>query len=207
MKTIYLFITMLLICPQLALAKPMTYSQHHSFLKNGVNFPHYRKCKLLLHKCPVDGRFPKASCTNRVLLNNKVCTQYQLLLRLLAMPASTVRLQKIANLVLLKISFPADGQDRYKLITPQGNVINTNIDPRKLDKALAIKYNGVSFLLVNERKPSYIRHHDGTQSVTVVFDVNNTCLACETIGVAKIQFRFHKDGTFQKPPKLISFSE
>jgi len=204
MKIIYR-VMLLLLFSSLALAKPATYSQHHDFLVGGFNISHYQQCKALLKKCYVGGFWPKVSCVKPILARNKVCKQYQQLLKVVGMSTYTVFLEKMGNLTLLRMFFMADGQNWYKVMTPKGNIIDTQIDPRKLDKSLATKYHKTSFMIADEEKPKYTLNANGSQTIITIFDVQNTCLACETIGTAKIKFQFSKDGSFQQPPKLISF--
>lgn len=123
-----------------------------------------------------------------------VCLQLKKLSAELKIFASLLTASQIGNLTLLEVRFPADGQKQYYLISRQGYLINTLIDPRSLNGALAKKYKKTDFLILNRDEPGWQIYPDGSQSFNFLLRIADTCLACRTIGWATLYFKFSKTG-------------
>lgn len=169
----------------------------YSFLSGGFNIDNYKTCRALIQKCPTNGVLPETVCVNRVIVNNKVCNQFRSLAKALEMPVSVITVRKKSNYRIVNVTYIADGQHQYYLISPKGCMINTKIDPREIDKALAEKYKDTKFLVVNWRQPIYKKTADGV-TFLVPLRITDTCLACKVIGFATIKYKFDKKGNFLK---------
>ena len=173
----------------------------YDFLVGGFNMHNYRQCIRLIKKCPREekGRFLNQTCVNRVLNTEAMCYQYKSLLQLLDMPSIMITLKKLGMFAIVKIHFIADGQDWYQIITPEGKLIDTKIDPRDLSKFFAKKYAGRSFIVVNWSAPIYhLYHYRGVRSITVILRVTEGYRAGPVVGWARVKFDFTKDGKLLK---------
>lgn len=170
--------------------------QQYSFLKNGFNINDYKICRALIRKCPLDGVLPEKSCVNHVILNNRLCGQFRALSKVLKMPVTVINAKKKNNFTIVNVTYIADGQHQYYLISPTGCMVDTKIDPRKLDNQLNEKYKKTDFMIVNWREPSYQMGTDDSKNFLVPLRITDTCLACKVIGFATIKFKFDKEGNF-----------
>ena len=193
MKKIFIIALFL---PLLAMAKT---SKQYSFLEHGFNIPNYKLCLALLHhNCPTHGMLPQNSCVNQVLAKQQTCAQFRKLATLAGMPAAAVHVSPLGKFALLRIAFLADGQNWYQIITPNGHLINTQVDPRTLSKSLAKKYQKTHFMILNWNEPKYRIYKNGNQTITAELKIKNSCVACPVIGTATIEFNFSKDSLLQK---------
>lgn len=167
-------------------------SHHYSFLAHGLNLNNYQLCLAKIQDCPLDQQFRNEKCVNRVLKSHHFCNQLRQLAHAINVSASQLSIRVMGPFKILQINFPADGQDQYYILTPTGYLINTLVDPRKLNQALKNEFKDSNFLILNTREPQYQVNANGSHTFTSILRIADTCLACKTIGMATIKFNFNK---------------
>lgn len=177
----------------------------YEFLRQGFNWDNYENCQKLIHQCPRKGLFPDISCVMQVAKESPVCSQFRILSEVLGGDPSVITAEAKGPFAVVDHAFAADGQHGYYILSPQGCILDTNVDPFNLNAALKEHYEHVQVVIVNWDKPQFESLSDGTQSFTVLLKVTKNCLACEVIGWAKIRFDFTKDGEFIKT-NILSFN-
>lgn len=200
------FAVLLMLFPLFAAAADSTaICNKPSFLKPGFNLNDYNLCKQhISSECPNKGMFPDETCVSKVLKENSVCKQLNMLAQTINMPPSAVNAKAVANFTLIDAAFTADGQHQYYIISRDGCLVNTLVDPRNLDKALAKRYQKNSFVIVTWKEPTYQRLANGEQIFTAIFKVTDGCIACSIVGWAKVEFHFSKNDALTKTV-LVSF--
>lgn len=108
---------------------------------------------------------------------------------------SEVKTQAFHQITLVTKTFPADGQVHYYLITKNGCLLDATPDPRTLSSTLQNQYGAQSWVIVADKAPQ-ITHHG--RSVKSTVEIRQGCLACPTLGTAKIHFEFSSDGQLAK---------
>lgn len=181
------------------------FCQQPSFLSDGFDMANYEKCSALIKKCPMDAIMPQQSCVDKITTKNPSCKQFKQLADNLQMPASLINVKSKNKVALVDVLYPGDGQKKYYLISSEGCLIDTQIDPRKLDESLDKKYHKTEFMMTNWDEPKFKTDKDETE-VTALLKITDTCLACKVVGWAKIKLDFTKEGKFDDVD-LESFSK
>lgn len=184
--------------PGLAVANNSVSCTRHPFLKQGFNIAQYGQCRKLIQQCSLNGMVVDESCIKKKSRANSVCKQLNQLSELVQMPIISITAQKIADFIVIDKKFSADGQDQYYLISPSGCMLDTQIDPRKLDSALASRYKNVDFIFVNVEEPRYKSGANDSHNFLLSFEIAQNCLACERIGRFTINFNFDQAGKLRK---------
>lgn len=203
MKTRILAIVVLFF-PALAIAQHYATCNPVPLLQQGFNIDHYQKCTALIRQCPKTGPIVNQSCVNQVTANNAVCNQLKSLADHLKTSVDSLSAKKIANFTIITQLFVADGQEQYFILTPNACLIDTVIDPRKLDNNIAKQYKSNSFLIMNSGVPRYQVNRDGSKTFITLLKVTKGCRACPVIGWATIHSNFTADGSL-KDTTLESF--
>lgn len=191
---VVIWIAVFLLLPLFAIANVNFPCKKLSFLKNGLDLADLNKCHNLLKNCPANGPFPNQNCVKQIVARNPICYQLNQLSKYLNGSPSTISASPINRYTLIDQFFPADGQNSYYVITPQNCLINTKIDPRNLDPKLRKAYKNTPFIIVNFQKPNFVRRSNGRERMFATLKITKTCLACEVIGYARIQFDFDNKG-------------
>ncbi len=202
------FISIALISfPFFALAQgDITKCEPADYLTNGFNMGDYQKCEAALQQCPKNGPYPNISCTAKTVTAQTACAQLAAFANVADADVSQLKADSVGtNLTTISITYPADGKMRYYIISQNGCLINTDIDPRVLSSSLTQKYQNMSLLMMNDQPLAYAKETDGTQSLKAHLQITKDCAACETIGNAVIKFNFAADGVF-KAVHLDSFN-
>jgi len=171
------------------------HEKYYSFLSQGFNIHNYQQCNKLIQSCPVD-IFPDGDCVEKILQTKEVCQQFAKLTD--ALGTTFITIKQIADFSLITEELLADGQNSYYILS-NGYLINTNIDPRELDASLAKKYKKTSFFIANWGEPQYQKHKEGSQSFLAELKITEGCLACPSIALATIEFKFSKIGDYLGP--------
>ncbi len=169
-----------------------SHERYYAFLSQGFNIHNYQQCDKLIQSCPID-IFPDANCVEKIFQTKDVCQQFRKLTDILDSTLITVK--QIADFSLITEEFVADGQNNYYILS-KGYLINTNVDPRELDVSLAKKYKKTPFFIVNWGEPQYQKNRDGSQSFLAQLKITDGCLACSSIALATIEFKFNQSGNF-----------
>ncbi len=170
------------------------------------NFNNYKKCESLIKQCPKDGPMVNQTCERNVISENRACSQIRTVADKLETNVSAVKAKKAGKLTIFTQYFIADGQEHYYIFTPTGCLIDTAIDPRKLDSTIDKQHHNEDFLIMNWSEPRIRTNHDGSQVVTVLSKVTKSCRACEVIGWPEVNFYFTPQGML-KEVKLESFKK
>lgn len=167
-------------------------------LSSALNMQNYQQCSDKINSCPKVNKltFDKA-CVSKVIRTEKACQQLDKIAHYLAVSPDQIVAQKKGNMVLLDISFSADGGQQYYILSPNGCLIATNVDPRKLRKDLMKQYAQSDFYIDNHGEPRYT-NDNGIQRFTADIDAKKQCRACEVVATAEINFDFNKNGTWVK---------
>ncbi|QLH42640.1 MAG: hypothetical protein HWD59_07915 [Coxiellaceae bacterium] len=176
------------------------------FLNPGFDFKAFAQCQKFINKCPHMGAIVNETCVNKQVKKQSVCSQAQQLAKTLNVSVSQLTATQVNQLTQFTVVFPADGQQQFYLLTPEHCVIDTVIDPRKLDSNLAKQYKDKSFMMTTWGKPQYHTNADGSQSVDILLKITDQCVACPTLGWATLEFTTAKDGSFLQA-RLKNFSE
>jgi hypothetical protein len=197
-KLLIIFLAYCLWIPCLADTGGMASCRDYPFLKQGFNINHYQQCQKLIQKCPSNGIVADESCVKKISQANSVCKQFNQLAEVVEMPITSITAKKLTNFTVIDKSFSADGQDQYYLISPAGCMLDTQIDPRKLDLVLANQYKNVEFIFVNTKEPQYKVGADNSHNFLLSFEIAKNCLACERIGHFAINFNFDQAGNLHE---------
>jgi len=173
------------------------------FLKGGFQAEKYKRCTTLMNQCPASGALPSADCAKEVG-KDAACNQLNKLAEALGTSITQIAMKQINAFRIVGIYFPADGQNHYFILTPKNCLVDTIIDPRKLDKSLEAKYPKTSFIIVNWNEPQFKKSNDA-ENFTAVLKITDTCMACKVIGWATLKFNFDKNGNYVSVD-LVNFS-
>lgn len=182
-----------LFLPILANAAPPE-CKDYLFLKRGFYMNDYKICQESLKQCPLNGDMPDLACIDAIAKNNRACHQLDKLSKVINGNPSTLSAVSAGRFAIIDQILPADGQHSFYIISPRGCLVETNIDPRELDRSLLRKYRRKDLMTVNWESPKRHINTDGSQSFTALLKITDTCVACEVIGWAKIRFDFDKKG-------------
>jgi hypothetical protein len=196
-------LVLLCLLPLVAHAAPTC--QYHDFLKNGIRQQDYKQCQALIQLCTEKGLSFDASCVKQTVANNDVCYQLDQIGQLTDGGVPFIVVEPQGQFALIDQIFPADGKDHYYIVSPQGCIVDTHMDPREFTKFLAKKFEKADFLLMNEGKPLIKNHSDGGVSFTTILKVTETCVACKVIGWARIEVTFAPNGKMTST-RLLNFS-
>ncbi|MFN7095565.1 MAG: hypothetical protein ACK4M7_09405 [Burkholderiales bacterium] len=162
---------------------------------SGFKVNDYQQCNGLIQQCPKQGHFPARECVSKLLAEKSECKQLNQLAQVLNMPADAITVKPLlAKFMLVKSIFYADGQEHDYIMSPTGLLVDTQIDPRKLDLTLARKYKTAEFMMVNYGEPYALDIKHGQYSFIAPLKITKNCLACAPVGMAKIKFTFTPNG-------------
>lgn len=203
---VFLILSML---PFLALGSEDTslhneYYTYYPALQN-FNLINYDKCYGLVKDIMRSTSTYAESATkiSQLFVANRSCDQASQLAKALdTQLINSIAVKKTAGFYIIDRIFFADGQHNYYILTPSGYLLNTLIDPRKLDSKLAARYQNANLFLANWDTPQYFRNK--LQSFIITVRATDTCLACKTIGSARIKIDFDDNETLVSI-KLLSF--
>lgn len=166
-----------------------------SDVKN-FNTSNFQDCLKLIQQCPKTGSVYDANCIDQKTSTNKVCAVTQILASQLQISADQLSVVPINHFVILTVTFPADGQLKYYLLSPQACLIDTAIDPRSVDsKSFPANLN---LVITNASFPVYQHQHNSDDIFTVLLQIQQDCLACKILGKKQIKFIFDGEGNFIK---------
>lgn len=202
----FIALLFLFVSPTLLFAENLPDCKFPAYLTKGFDLNRYKQCDRLTKQCPGDGILHERKCVDGVVKRNTSCDQFAKLVADLNIPANQVTAASLAEFTVITITFPADGQFSYYLISPNGCLLNTKLDPRTLDSNLNAKYQNTSFMITHWGEPQYQSNPDGTPSITTILRVTESCIACPLIGYAKIKFDFDKHGNLVRK-SLVSFNQ
>jgi hypothetical protein len=177
--------------------------KHYAFLKGGLKVDNLNRCQQLAKK---NCQWMDQSCMAKIL-SHDFCQQTRLLLKQ-AVPwatLATLSASSQGNLAVVQSTTIADGVDIYSIVSPQGRLINTDIDPRKLSKQVQQKYAKKSFIVLSG-PPRYMSYPGGKQAIIVKQKINSPCLACALFAQASVKFEFSKQGKLIDT-RLLEFTE
>lgn len=117
-----------------AMPAPITSIQSPSFLANGFDLTAYRACQQQLNHCPAYQQANHVSCIQHALSDHAVCQQTKQLADFLTVSAAQLNVAAFGQFQQLIVCFPGDGQTRYYLIAPNGQLLNT-INPKQLKRS------------------------------------------------------------------------
>lgn len=186
-------IIFLLLFSLAAWAQPFTCTPK-PFLANGFSLENYQQCKKVIATCPNNGPFPDIDCVNKVTAKHPFCTQLTALSDAIGTEPSLITAESYPPLTVIDRFFPGDGQDQYYIISADGCLIDSFIDPRGLNNAVKRKNKGTPFIITSGGDPTVQRNPDGTQTVKIKLRISDGCVACEIIGWATITLQFDKQG-------------
>ncbi|HLX52981.1 MAG TPA: hypothetical protein VKR58_03520 [Aquella sp.] len=170
------------------------YVHEYAFLSDGFNLQNYNSCKTLIEKmCPAKSTTP--NCAN-ALAEKPICSQLNQLSQAIGAQMSSVSVKQQDNTMLVSQSFTADGQYEYYIITSFHQIIDTNIDPFKLNERLRQKYQKISLLPVYNGEPKVQLLQNKQQIYDFSMKGHDTCLACKVVVSYDLRFTFDKDGKF-----------
>lgn len=179
------------------------------FLFTDFKIDDYKKCQELITQCPNKGPFPESSCVEKIIDGTSLCQQAKQLSDRLNMQIPAITALALSNYIIFKVAHLENKQYQYYILSPQGRLINTLIDPRALNRPIARKYHDKSFIIVTQTEPRQKILKNGAQSFIVSIQVQNTCdsnNSCPTIGNALISFSFNARGGFASV-KLLTWSD
>ncbi|OGO91213.1 MAG: hypothetical protein A3F10_01965 [Coxiella sp. RIFCSPHIGHO2_12_FULL_42_15] len=166
------------------------------FWGNGFNDNAYRHCKAYFTQCPVDGVFPNEKCVANIIKQHSTCHQLQLIAKQMGVVPASIDVASHNHFAVVTVYYPADGQSEGYLVTPRGVLYGSHVDIRKLNPDVARQFKGRDFYITNwsgwtaftDRR--HFDHFKITQKIT------DTCLACETITFATLEYIFDAKGDF-----------
>lgn len=171
-----------------------SYIHQLAFLSDGFNMKNYSSCKTLIaNKCPAKSATP--DCADG-LLKEPVCGQLEKLSQTIGAQMSSVSVKQNGKVMMVSQSFIADGQAEYYIITPSNQLIDTNIDPLKLNTMLKQKYQNVSLLPVHWGKAKVKLSQNKQQIFDFSMKAHDTCMACRVVVSYDLRFAFDKSGKF-----------
>jgi hypothetical protein len=205
MKKYILFLT--IIFPMHSLFAMHTNTSCSRSLSRPLNLDQFQQCQALIKKvCPPNPVIPNLKCTQPLLKQNRICHQGQSLANLLMGDISTLQVKQYNNFFIVNNYTIADGQNNYSIITPRGCILNTVIDVRHYDATLMKKYKTAKFLTLNDGEPKvFVNKKKQMISVTVPLKINDTCVACATMGYATVGFYFTNAGDLTQR-KVLTFT-
>ena len=165
----------------------------------------FTQCKSYIDQCDLTGSVRHAHCVKKTVQRNTVCAQLQKISKRTDVTGDQITAEKMGNLTLLSLHYPADGQVLYQILSSDGYLYDLNIDSRDLDKKLAAQYRDQVFFMIMIEKPRYQKVRLGGQAVIVMQQITQHCLACATIGHATVRFNFDSQGRYLNV-QLIRFS-
>lgn len=170
-------------------------SQVYAVLNKPFDLTEYNRCQQALAACPRAGVVAGATCVKRVVKKNNTCRQVAKLATKLDVLPSMIFVKRLQSVFVLNQASLADGQDHYYLLF-DGKLLNTLVDPRQLDKALAKAYQGKDWLLVSWGEPLSRTKADGSYVISTLLKITDTCLACEVVGWAMVDFSFAANNVY-----------
>lgn len=154
----------------------------------------FQACLTLIQQCPKTGFVYDSNCIQQKTRTNKVCAVTQILTDKLQTRADQLSVLPISHFVILTVTFPADGQLKYYLLSPKACLIDTVVDPRSLDSN-SFPAN-LNLIVTNASFPIYQHQTDGNDVFTVQLQIQQDCLACKILGKEQIKFIFDGQGNF-----------
>lgn len=199
-------LTLLPFFPVFSIASPAESCKKLDFLSSGFNLQNAQQCSTLIRRCPPTGPVLDQACVEQVIKENPSCQQLNALAHELNADVASLTVEQIGKIMLVDQLYVADGKHSYYLISSEGCLVKTIIDPRELSVPLKRKYKHKEFMISNTNKPVATLQANGSQSVSVILKITDTCLACDVIGYAKTKFEFSKKGEFVKM-KVVGFGD
>lgn len=172
--------------------------------KQGFDKSAYQACVTKINQCTKNGPYLDETCVQKTMNGEANCQQLNILAKEINASPEFIQAEQQAHFTILDVTFPADGGHEYAILSPQGCLIDTVVDPRDLSPAIKKKYAKNDFYLEAKKKPVYKQLPDSTHQFTVQIQAKNQCRACAVIGTAKIAFNFSKTGEWKKT-ELLSF--
>lgn len=179
-----MIVSSLLILPAFAFAQ--------TSLKN-FDMNQFTQCQTVIQKCPKTGPVLDAQCVSNALSKNAFCTQTAALSGETAVSADQISAKNYGNLTVLSLHYPADGKINYAILA-DGQLINMNVDPLKVDPALATKYKNEKVFSSFTGLPVYFVTASGDRKVSAPIRLTKGCAACAVLGTGKVIFHFDVNG-------------
>lgn len=169
MKKWIVFATCLFVSTSFAMPVPTTNITRLSLADKHFSYADYQQCKKgALHDCPDLLALAKA----------------------LQIDSSLLKLSRVSDIIMLvRKTYLADGQQQYYILLADGRLINTIIDPRKIDPTLNGMYLGDTFIIINDDKPKILVTKNTTK-IVVPLRITRNCLACDLVATASLEFLF-----------------
>jgi hypothetical protein len=176
------------------ISKDRPFIHQYKFLSDGFNMQNYQSCKNLITKSCSQSATP--DCAN-VVAKNPVCEQLNVLSQTIGAVMAVVFVKQYGKVKLVSQYFTGDGQVEYYFIAASNQLIDTNIDPLKLQASLKQKYQKISLFPVHWGDPKIQLSNNNQQIFDFSMKAHDTCLACKIALSYNLQFSFDKYGKFK----------
>lgn len=191
--TLWVYFIILLTIPIFAIASVGCDPTH--MLQSNFSMTHYKTCRSLIKQCPIRGPLPDIDCVNKKVADNKTCSQLQQLADMTQGMIAAITVEKNNHLLLVDQFYPGDGQHHYYFVANKRCLLDTHIDPRKLDKTIKDNYKNKNFMIVNWNKPIYHSYAGGRETYNYTLRITENCVACALVGFARYQMDFNHQGS------------
>ena len=162
-------------------------------------------CENIIKTCPKKGPYYEENCVAEKIKKEPLCEHLGALADYLSVSPSQLSLLSYPLQQLITVHYPADGQDHYYLLSAQGCLIDTALDPRTLDPAIKKQYANQSWMISNTQAPLLQKLNTGNTLFDIPLNITDHCLACQVIGTAHIGLTFTPAGTLFSS-QLLSFT-
>lgn len=166
----------------------------HNFLFTDFDLEAFSACQTRVKQCPTTGPVPSQDCEKQIYQTDIRCKQSSIIAKKFATPLPYIEALPHSAYVVFKKTFLADGQEQYYILTPAGCLIDTVIDPRKLDSIFSSEHKKETLIIMNDKAPEFQTLPDGTERFVVFLKINRNCKACDEIAKVSVNFDFNKKG-------------
>lgn len=175
---------------------PLTSVNHPDFLSSGFDQLAAQTCEQHLFVCRRQSPENQPVCMHRVVHQYTSCKQLIALSEYLQVTPLQLKSVPFGKLISLSVTYPADGQISYYLITPKGALINTAMNPRTLPLAdLPVELQQDShpkqWLLFNHGKPCFYQFSGNLYEIFYPVRISQNCRACERIADSIEDYRLN----------------
>src|SRR3990167_5806618 len=94
------------------------------FLKNGLDLSNVQSCQMSFQQCPKLGPFVDSQCVTNTVNTTPACQQLGKLSLSTGVNANFINASKVKNVTILRLTYPADGKNTYRVIDAQGCLID-----------------------------------------------------------------------------------
>ena len=169
------------------------------------NINNYNACIARIDQCPKTGPYYDHNCITKTVEKNTSCQSASSIAKAVSASITQLGFAPVDAYQIVMVAYPADGQEKSYILSPKGCLVDTVIDPRKLNPDLKKRYLGKELIVVNAQLPIGKKQDDGSETFTVLLRVTVDCVACSTLGWANVSFEFDPQGDLVNT-RLIHFS-